>query len=151
MYFHHYMLFALLNVCYCHQRPHYVTIRNPESHEGRGKKQWRYQKWMIVWTKKSFSFFMSENRDMSNTVTLFVGLVLWCFRFELNIRASQMCFKGCLENTISMWSLFSDRCTCTRPLCFNWLSLTDAARSGYYVLHSYSTCFGSIRCVTTLI
>ncbi len=57
VYFHHYMLFALLNVCYCHQRPHYVTIRNPESHKGRGKKTVTVSKMNDRLNKKKFLFF----------------------------------------------------------------------------------------------
>lgn len=109
MYFHHYMVFALLNVCYCHQRPHYVTIRNPEPHEegsfrGR-KKNDGNKKRMIVWGKKSFRFLItSENRDMSNTVTLFVGpRALMLHQGFANV----CCFKG-------VWGIQSQCKVCFR-------------------------------------
>lgn len=61
MYFCHYMVFALFYVCYCHQRPHNVTTRNPEPYEGSfrgGKKTMMVTKMNDRLEKKNkFSFF----------------------------------------------------------------------------------------------
>lgn len=60
MYFHHYMVFALLNICYFHQRPHNVTIHNLEPHKAsfRGGKKTMMVTKMNDRLKKQFSFFL---------------------------------------------------------------------------------------------
>lgn len=100
MYFYHYMIFALLNVCFCHQRPHYVTIHNTEPHEGsfwEGKKT-RIPE-MVTKTndhlkKKNLNVFvfLYLKIEVCQIQSHFLFLpVLWFYRFDVNIRAPQMC------------------------------------------------------------
>lgn len=163
MYFYHYMIFALLNVCFCHQRPHYVTIHNTEPHEGNfweGKKnkdtrdgnknEWSFEKKI-----KCFRFFISENRGTSDTVSLFVSpsaliLSVWC---EHQGSANVCCFKG--EYSLDVKFVFGQmRRSCTCSLCFNRSSLTDGIlihpfRASYVSFLLYV--FRYIRYVTKLI